>query len=689
MCIEVETLKNNPFVALSYSESPNFADNQTDATGDLERDLNLLFPLTHNSTNCVGPSYIRGGFKYLTVHMPQDDSTEHGFWHDDLFHPAQIRESTQNGGFAQKFFGGDDQKPLKPKKKPFASIKSIWVNCTAFPSNPNPRAYTGYFDSSSTLLNRIWYAGAYTLQLSTLVPQEGSALINYNRGWDGNNSPQGSWYSNFSIAEGRAVTTDGAKRDRMVWPGDMSIAAPGIAVSTYDMLAIQNALNVLFKHQYTDGSLPYAGPPMGRAGEYSDTYHLHTLLGAYNYVLYSGDLNWLQLIWEHYITALHVSIDKVDETGLLHVTSTADWLRPGMTGHNIEASTILYDVLHKSVQLAHLIGDDRWEARDNGLWLRIAARIKVAVEQTYCVKDGLYADNIGRRNCGGEDEMLPQDGNSWMLISELLDDPERKYNISQNLRSRWQKYGAPAVEFPNTISPFATGFELIGHCKANNHDAAVELIQFMWGYMLDGPGMTNSTCIEGYRTDGDVQYPAYASSARNSHAHGWSSGPTMVLLTEVLGIHLDSPMGRTWHLTPHITKWLGYAQGGFATRLGTFEVKVKRMFDPVGRKAQVLDFATPPGTRGSFAWEGATVADLQGGRYRFLRMADAPSGQLVDISDASWNAMTDAEYRAMLDDWKTVRVDDLVFDGLWVAPEMEEREAGVVDWEALAQNYII
>jgi hypothetical protein len=29
------------------------------------------------------------------------------------------------------------------------------VNCTAFPSNPSGRAYTGYFDSSSSMLNRV------------------------------------------------------------------------------------------------------------------------------------------------------------------------------------------------------------------------------------------------------------------------------------------------------------------------------------------------------------------------------------------------------------------------------------------------------------------------------------------------------------------------------------------------------
>lgn len=114
----------------------------------------------------------------------------------------------------------------------------------------------------------------------------------------------------------------------------MFIATPGIAVSTYDMLSIRNALDTLFDHQYGSGGLPYAGPPLSKNEEFSDTYHLHTLLGVYIYVLYSGDLNWLEMVWDKYLFALSYELAKVDETGLLHVTSNADWLRPGKTSHH-------------------------------------------------------------------------------------------------------------------------------------------------------------------------------------------------------------------------------------------------------------------------------------------------------------------------------------------------------------------
>lgn len=656
---------------MSYSESPAFAGVIPDATTDRQaRDLPLLFPITRTGISCVGTQYARGAFKYLTIHMPKDPSSPEGFWHDGIAQRRRRGSGTLGHlqALSQKFLGRGKFGIAAPR----ISLKHIWINCTAFPSNSNPRAYTGYFHSSSTVLNRIWYAGAYTLQLSTIDPNEGSALIDYNRNIDHNHSPVGSWYSNFTIANGTAVTTDGAKRDRMVWPGDMSIAIPGIAVSTYDLVAVRNALDTLFDHQYSDGSLPYAGPPMGYGGEFSDTYHLHTLLGVWQYILFSNDLPWLRRRWAAYLEALEVSIAKVDETGLLHVTSTSDWLRPGMTGHNLEVSAILYEVINKTVELAVILQDDgakaniqRWQATNH--------RLRNGSERLYCSLAGMYGDNIGRRGCGGAEEVLPQDGNSWALLSHLVTG-QRAANISSNLRKRWTKYGAPATEFPNVISPFASSFELQAHCAAGNHDAAIELIEMMWGHMLDGAGFTNSTLAEGYRVDGDAQYPAYWSSARNSHAHGWSTGPTMVLLTQVLGIELLTPLGRTWHIEPHLTKWLTHIRGGFATRLGNFEVVVKSMKDLSGGKVEVLQVETPKHSSGTIVCGGQELRSVRGGRRQWVRLT-------TDVYANSGNS----HWQELDENWDDGQ---FVQDDTWQAPPRQERAAGIVDWEAMSHYYM-
>ncbi|WYZ38979.1 hypothetical protein EsH8_III_000893 [Colletotrichum jinshuiense] len=709
VCFDVSSTGNDPEIYLAYSESPFFAGPQPDTTTEqLERDLPLHVEFDDTTgTVCVGRDYVRGAFKYLTLSMP-----EYPVLSDD----RTIKQPRPEG---QQVLGDDDdQEPQgrsdrDPYLKPWVTLKNLWVNCTAFPSQSNGRAYSGYFHSSSDMLNRIWYAGAYTLQLSTIDPQEGSALIDYNRNWDHNESPTGSWYSNFTIANGTAVTTDGAKRDRVVWPGDMYIAVPGIAVSTYDMVAVRNALDVLFEHQYSDGSLPYAGPPLGFRGEFSDTYHLHTLLGAYNYVKYSGDVDWLAKRWPAYLKALNVSIDKVDHTGLLHVTSGADWLRPGMTGHNLEASAILSAVLDKSIKLAEWLHDDRPAARPRGVWSGLRTVLNAGIQQLFCKDTGLYSDNIGQRSCRGPEHTDPQDGNSWALISGATPHSRRPV-VSQNLRSRWTKHGAPAVEFPNVISPFVSSFELLAHAAADNHDAAVELMLLEWSYLLDGPGFTNSTLAEGFRVDGGVQYPAYWSAARNSHCHGWSSGPTSALTSEILGIKLLAPAGAEWTVRPHLTKWLGFARGGFATSSGIFEVKLTRVITSTSstatnqqkrRRGQVIEITTPEFTNGTFEWGAYSVKiDVEGGKTiawvawdgddeddnddgddvaskgseGVVEQLDVALGRVEAPSEDEWHRQSFI-YR---DDTR------IVYDDSFAAPQMVEREAGEVDWDALEANYV-
>jgi hypothetical protein len=259
-----------------------------------------------------------------------------------------------------------------------------------------------------------------------------------------------------------------------------------------------------------------------------------------------------------------------------------------MTGHNVEASAILYKVLRNSIDLASWLKDS---SSETDKWWVTRTRWGKGIATLYCEQEGLYSDNMGRRGCNGPEKTLPQDGNSWVLLSNAISSQSVAYNVSENLRARWIKYGAPAVEFPNVISPFVSSFELLDHIAAGNYDAAVELIELMWGYMLDGPGMTNSTLLGRYRVDCYVQYPAYWSAARNSHSYGWSAGPTTVLMQGILG--------KTWEIEPHLTKWLSYAQGCFATKLGKFEVGVTLIRSPsTCRKIESLEISVPRGTAG-------------------------------------------------------------------------------------------
>ncbi|KAK8136321.1 hypothetical protein PG984_004261 [Apiospora sp. TS-2023a] len=724
VCFQVDSVTDEPVLMLAYTESSFFVGERTDATNDDPWDLPLDFrPGKKTGKMCVGDDFLRGGFKYLTLYI------------DDIpvFESPTARRLryliTTVAGVVQKMLGKDpisnivSQAEKRPYSKPSIGISQVWVNCTSFPSQPNGRAYSGYFYSSNDLLNRIWYAGAYTLQLSTIDPQEGSALIHVNSFLTHHDSPPGSWYSNFTVSQGTAVTTDGAKRDRLVWPGDMYIAIPGIAVSTYDMLAVRNALDVVFWRQYSDGRLPYAGPPLSYHNEFSDTYHMHTLLGVYDYVMYSGDIDWLRKKWPDYMRAFYVSVSKVDSKNLMHVTSPFDWNRHGMGGHNVEASAMLQVVLKRTIELSSFLESDPLvELPDMDYLESLVERLDSGIEALYCNHTGLYSDNLQDRHCFGDDHCDPQDGNSWALIAGMAKTfPTQPYSVSEALRARWNKFGAPAIEFPNVMSPFSSSFELQAHCAAGNHDAAVELMLLMWGYLLEGPGFTNSTLAEGFRTDGYVHYPAYPIPSRNSHAHGWAAGPTSTLTTGILGIQLVEPGGVAWRVRPVLSSWLGWARGGFAVVSGEFEVLISRVLYHRGGRlvghGEIFVVRAPEGTRGQVGWgdeedDSSWHVAMTGGpeprawvRIHHLDTATTSSSSSpssdsstttgttydeIDLHDAAaslWLQKAESDDERWFDQELFYHDGLLVYDQMFEVPVMQERAPGVVDEEALETGY--
>lgn len=207
-------------------------------------------------------------------------------------------------------------------------LDALRVNLTSAPDQ-NLRGYTGWFHSDDELINKIWYAGAYTNQLCTIEPTAGDSITSQSE--DIVLPEMNAWYNNYTITNGTSTITDGAKRDRLVWPGDMAISLESIAVSTGDLYSIRMGLESLFILQQADGRLPYAGTPFTYGESY--TYHLHNLIGMSFLYRFSGDKAWALSYWDQYVLGVKWALESVDSTGLANVTLTADWLRYGMGGH--------------------------------------------------------------------------------------------------------------------------------------------------------------------------------------------------------------------------------------------------------------------------------------------------------------------------------------------------------------------
>lgn len=459
-----------------------------------------------------------------------------------------------------------------------------WVNMTDIsleisfqPTWSNLRAYQGYFDCDDELLNRIWYAGAYTLQTNAVPTNTGRwvpMLAN-------------SWANNGTLGPGDTIIVDGAKRDRAVWPGDMGIAVPSSFVSIGDLDSVKNALQVMYDYQNPDGSFPEAGPPLLQQN--SDTYHMWTMIGTYNYMLYKDDATFVRKNWAKYLKAMDFIYAKVGENGLLNQTGTRDWARWQTGFNNTEANVILYHTLQTSVSLVTWLNNT---ASLKETWTDRAAALQTAIN-TYCFDTtyGAFRDNATLTT------LHPQDANSMAVLFGVVDATSRiASSISARLTDNWSPIGAVAPELPGNISPFISSFEIQAHLKIGETIRALDLIRRSWGWYANHPNGTGSTVIEGYRVNGTFGYrsergygydPSYV-----SHAHGWSAGPTSALTEYVAGISVTSPAGRTWSVKPHFGD-LKRAEAGFMTKLGKFQAKWTKNGTDYS-----LTFETPAGTNG-------------------------------------------------------------------------------------------
>jgi hypothetical protein len=480
----------NQSVGIAFSESSLYVGPSSDqSNGSGTPDGAISVPVAGASTYTVPPALLRGGFRYLTLFLSSSGSVD---------------------------------------------VSAVSLAYSPDPNRTVPNQYPNYFYSNDDALNKAWYAGAYTFQTNIALNGQGRSWPPVSTNWNNANT----------IGEsGSVVLTDGAKRDRTVWPGDMGISIPTGYAALFDTVSGKNSLQTLFNHEDGAGQLPYAGPPMNFGG--SDTYHMWTLVGTCLYYLYSGDKAWLDGVWPKFKLGMTFITNKIDANGLLSVTGTNDWARDGQGGENIEANAILYALLTRAASLAQIEGDATLAAG----YATQASTLKAQVNAT------LWDSSVGAFKDNPTSTLYPQDGNALAAWFGLAATPTQAKGLSYVLNENWNALGSRGPEFTigsgtPKISPFAGSMELMGHFTLGYDTRALGLIRRTWGFMLTSPTGTGCTFWEGFNSDGSFAYSDLATSF-TSLSHGWSTGPTSALTFYVLGVAPDTAVGQTYHVVPH------------------------------------------------------------------------------------------------------------------------------------------
>ncbi|KAH8669670.1 bacterial alpha-L-rhamnosidase domain protein [Tricladium varicosporioides] len=534
--------KGSGQLGLAFSEAWNWTGPNSDSSNGLFIPDGAIFAnvTETNLANYTMPlDKLRGGFRYLTVFVVANNA-------------AAVID---------------------------VEISDITLEIGYQPSWPNLRAYQGYFYSSDDMLNKIWYAGAYTLQTNAIPPPTGRSFPTRG-GWENN---QNLYFG--STTDSGTIYVDGSKRDRTVWSGDLAIAVPSILVSTGDADGVRNTIQVLYNDQRDDGMLPFAGPGLNIYN--SDTYHMAVLIGTWQYFLYTNDKTFLTGIWSRYTRAMAFITAKIDSTGSIFVTGTEDWGRVGQGEHNTEAQMLLYKTLTTGASMATWWGDSALASA----WTAQAKTLKAEINSVY------WNPAVGAfKNSDVDTAVHPEDANSMSLAFEAADE-SRYGTISQSLTKNWGPIGAICPELPNNIVAFVQSFEIKGHLVARQASRALDLIRRSWGWYMNHPDGTASTTIEGYLADGSFGYRSLYGYQNDysytSHAHGWGTGPTDALTSWIVGITLTQPAGSSWQLAPQFAD-LTHAEGGFTTPLGKFVASWT-----LQENGYILSWGVPDGTIGT------------------------------------------------------------------------------------------
>ena len=387
-----------------------------------------------------------------------------------------------------------------------------------------PVRYQGAFESSDPLLNRIWETGAYTAHLCM---------------------QDGVW--------------DAPKRDRGRWVGDMDIADQTISDVFADRFLIEDTLARLYPadsaRQQVNGIVGYSALWVSAMA---------------NLYRHSGDKAFVAKEHDALLGVLGLMDGQVDERGLL-ANKGRKWLfvdwSPGLYGDNAETRA------GTQLEFCRAYRDAAFLLRETGD-SAAAAKYQRQSERLLAAAREHLADS------GGGTYGTHWQINAMAVVSGAA--PQQSYpaiwdgvlsHVGSALADAQQ--GTPEAQ---VVSPYFNDYVLNAMAEMGHRDAALAWMKQYWGGML-AEGATSfweSYDLRWPKNEPHLSLQADGTSGYFvSLAHGWSSGPTVWLMEQMLGITPDAPGFRKVHIRPDLMG-VAWAKGQQPTPQGAIRIDIEQ-----------------------------------------------------------------------------------------------------------------
>ncbi len=413
-----------------------------------------------------------------------------------------------------------------------------------------------------------------------------------------------------------SLILDGAKRDRDVWEGDLSVSGPTLLYSLGNTEYLRDSLRLLGDYQLQSGFVegrrapgdPLNTSPLpGQVSQYSASYSMYFVPNLATYYTYTGDTAFVSEEWPVVQRELAWNAAQVDAQGLFETNSSdgANWHYDVQTGAQTYYNVLYYRTLLSAATLADAVG----ATTDATTYRSRAAALKTAINTDLLnPSTGVYDISTTQRGS------VAQDANTYAILFGVADPAKVPGILAAMARNLNTAHGDLDVSSPapagynQLIGPFMGSYELWARFASGDTSGALDLLDREWGQMatVDPTGVL----WEVMGTDGSLHTPGIngQGDGATSLAHGWSTGPTSALSQYVLGIAPTSPGYATWRVAPQ-PGTLTWAQGQAPTPHGPLTVKW-------GRRNGTFDIevTAPAGTSGTITVPagGSSVISVNG-----------------------------------------------------------------------------
>jgi len=491
-------------LGLAFSESAQFMTTTSDFSGD-PRGVpteSHYFDLVPGASTVADP-VIRGGFRYLMVFLAAPGA---------------------------------------------ATLSDLHMDFTPDPSMVNPRAYKGAFLSSDETLNRLWYSGAYTSQMSTIDPRTGRPYP----------AQPGPVRNDAVVAAGDSFISDGAKRDRLDWGGDNVVSNPVSYLSTGETNPAKNSLEWFAAHPSPQGQVPGVFLPAPNGFNYGwGEYAAWWTHNYWTHYLYTGD----KVFLDKWFTVMQGNVAWFES----HVGADGLWDVPpaagghwgyGQSGKETYDNSVYVYSLTAAASVATAEGRPDLAKTYAGYASRTAAAINA---QLFDPAAGAYRTIAGSA-------AHPLDANAITVAAGIATGSRASSVLRFVHNNLATKHGDLAVDttvgnnVTQVISPFLADQELLAHAAVLDDTGAMDVLRRTWGHMLTGD--STGTLWETVSPSGGLGLASYTSMS-----HGWATGPTTYLTNQLLGV-LPTAGGFTkFSVLPH-PGGVSWAEGRIPTPHG-------------------------------------------------------------------------------------------------------------------------